>query len=405
MRIGQIVNKYDVSINTLVSYLSESGVELPDPVGLKTKLSPHALTLIERKFGINYHSSNPESKYMTWRNELPLIHRETLESIETRPTGNRIVQLHELLISVVRKIREYAHKHPDIKPDAQTVVTTLLNGVNERIAQVHNQSQDKKKKTKLLYLNNIKSQYNILLTSMEEDRIVLQQEVPWDLIEFNDGGLWIDANSNKRLYIPYSEAKKVYNIFKFAFNDRVPPLKICFHSKKPIEIVKTTDLDEVFKYLTIQEEIKLGKFFNHKELFDFLIHSKTEFNQSFLPKDKTQYLQFLIKKQSADYRYVPMFEKGGKEEDSFLFTIQGNNELYIVWESIRPDTATYIFPVGSHNYEQFLQALYDYVCSDIDYKRRRVHHGVIDGLFGVKGKIINHICFQQWSDELSTIIL
>ncbi len=405
MKLGTLINEYDISLDTLVSYLKEQGVSLPVPIKHKTQIPNKLKPQLDRKFGINYHSATPESKYKTWRQELPLIHREALVLVDSRPGSKRLAKICELLVLVVNKIKDYCLKHVDLKPDAQRLVSGLLNGVNERLSQEEHQEKSQTRERRIQSLSSIKKQYTLLLFSFEDDKVVLEQDVPWDEVVFKDGGLLINANSEKNLYLPCTESKEVFNHFNYAFTERIPPLRIRLHSKNPIEIVRTPELDEIFRFLTIQNDIRLGNFFKHKELYDLIVHSKTDFHQSFLPKDRTPYFQYLVEKQSPDHRYVPMFETDGDSEDSFLFTIQGNNNLFIVWESLRPNTATYVFPVEKINYERFLQSLYDYACSDIDYKRRRVHHGVIDGLHGIKGSIVNHYDFQQWKTELDMIVL
>ena len=408
MRVGKILDKYEISMDTLVSFLTEKGVPLPDAITQKTKIPNSLNGQLYRRFGGNDADKNtskdPESMYlMAWRSDLPSINQDVLHLIESSPTSKRFRRSYDLLVSVLERTKAYCDQHPDLIPDANSVIGSLKMDVRVAIQCLDKSDQQRALKFKLL--SGLKLLYNETLNSFEGDKIVMEHDIPWSEVEFQDGGLIIDANSENRLFIPFPASKKVFNLFSAAFDDRIPPLHILVHSKNPIEIVETPELDEVFRFLSIQNEIKLGSFFKHKELFDFLIHSKTDFHQSFLPKDKTPFIQFLVEKQAADYRYVPMFETGGEEEDSFLFTIRGASVLYIVWESLRPNTATYVFPVDYSNYEKLLQALYDYACSDIEYKRRRIHHGVIDALHGVKGVIVNHLDFQQWRTELDTLFV
>ena len=400
MKLGSLLVEYDISLETLVAYLRETGVVLKEPVRNKTQVPNELKADLDSKFGINYQSKRKDSRYMIWRRELPLIHREALELVMSHPAGMRVDKIIRLLVSVVGRLQEYSLEHPDVKPDAQKIISTLLSSVNEKLDSVQGLEKDKQRDLKKRLFSTIKKQYNLFLDAMEEDKVLFDKEIPWEYVVFKDGGLWIKDKSGKRIFLPFSESKEVYNLFHYAFNDRIPSLTIRFHSKLPIEIVETPELKDIFEFLEIENNLRLGNFFNHKKLFNLLTHTKVGLHHAFLPKDRTPFIQFLVEKQSDNYPYVPMYEMGEKAEDSFLFTIQGETSLYLIWESIRPDTATYVFPVDNRDYEKIRQALFDYVCSSIEYKRLRVHHGVIDGLHGIKCHILNHVSFPQWRDDV-----
>ena len=127
------------------------------------------------------------------------------------------------------------------------------------------------------------------------------------------------------------------------------------------------------------------------------------FQDTFLPKDRGPYIQFLVEKQSPSYRFIPIYEQALDHEDAFLFTLTGSR-TYIVWENINENTATYVFPVTMANYEAIIQAIYDYASSDVDYKRMRMHYGESKKTIGTECRIINHNDLAQWKREILSLL-
>ena len=114
-------------------------------------------------------------------------------------------------------------------------------------------------------------------------------------------------------------------------------------------------------------------------------------------------MRYLVEKQSPDFRYIPIYEKSLDEEDAFLFTLNGSR-LFIVWENINEDTATYVFPVTKSSYNKVIQAIYDYASSDVEYKRMRMHHGQSIYIVGTECRILYHKDLCQWKSSINALL-
>ncbi len=252
-------------------------------------------------------------------------------------------------------------------------------------------------------LVNVRNGYLSASYNMVVDEVLETIEVGWDNVRFGNGKIILDIGKQKPINCEQRQSRETYNLFRVAFIQRVPPLQVRLHSKYPPEVVETPEFNEVFQYLKIRDDIRLGSFTRCIDLVNFIRTSKINFQDTFLPKDRGPYIQYLVEKQSPDYRYVPVFEKAIDQEDAFLFTLKGNR-IYIVWENTNDNTATYVFPVTENTYEKKIQSIYDYASSDIEYKRMRMHYGQSRDIIGVECRIINHNDLHQWKSAINALL-
>ena len=367
-------------------------------------------TVIVRKQVIPYASDAADSKYEQWRNDLPLIHKDLIEAFYDALDSKAFHRAYDKLGSLLKRMADHCNAFPECKEDAEFVIAPLLSEVNAMINQYKDTYYNQKGPRKLTFHQwqvavKIKVLYTQILDSFEEDKIILETTVPWDKVKFYDGYIMVENEGGRPLKFVFLDSKEVYNLFASAFIDRFPPLVVRFHSQQKPEIVNSPDVKAIFKFLKIRDDLRLGRFINPRDYFDFIRKSPIDFSQDFLPRDRSKYIQYLVEHQCPNYRYVTMFEKNLDTEDAFLFTIRGSRKMCIVWENKNDMTATYMFPITEKTYDQALQAIYDYAsAADIEQKRLRIHHGVMDGVYGLKCKIINHLDFNQWKNEVTRFL-
>lgn len=305
---------------------------------------------------------------------------------------------------LLKHLTELSLSNPKLSPAIRQCVEGLSEDLSRQIRTYR--SKDKHKKGSMMkadFIVRIRNRYLVALDEMVVDEVVETIEVGWDRVFFGNGRLLLDIGKEKRLSIMQPQSREAYNLFRTAFILRVPPIVVRMHSKRSPEVVETPEYREVFQYLEIRNAIHLGAFSRRIDLVKFLQTSKLSFQETFLPKDRGPYIQFLVEKQASPYRFVPVYESSVDKEDAFLFTLRGSS-LYIVWENINENTATYVFQVNSDTYNQALQAVFDYASSDTDYKRMRMHYGQSRKAIGFPCKIIYHKDYAQWSKEILSLL-
>lgn len=86
-------------------------------------------------------------------------------------------------------------------------------------------------------------------------------------------------------------------------------------------------------------------------------------------KYKSEFINFLLKKQSDKYKIIPCMERLAHTdndiiEEAFMFSLKENTGRYlIVYENVNPDRSTLLFEVEEKDYELTAQSIYDFLQS------------------------------------------
>lgn len=226
------------------------------------------------------------------------------------------------------------------------------------------------------------------------------EEVSWDVITFHDHYISILLPNLRPFSITIHESKESFNFIKNAIASRLEPIKIEW-TAATAQIADQVNFDKVLAYLACKEN--LSSFFTNEgcDYHKYYDSIPAKLSHLFFPKSKTEYLNFLSEVHSQAYKIVPVQETlNNSIEDSFLFTVERDGVIYIIWENTNLSRATYVFSIAPEQYEERLQFVFDYIVSSIRAKRQRLHSGGIDKEIFGNFEIINHTEIETWKGRL-----
>jgi len=251
------------------------------------------------------------------------------------------------------------------------------------------------------------------IESLQKRKIALQSiyereshkiisEIPWTLIHFQDGFIIINLPNSISVDVSLPISRKSFNYIKKRIQTRLNPLRISWNKYEAL-VLDTEYFNEILHYLKCKDELELlienENTNNSFKLYHNIIPQKL--STIYFPKDKTEYLNYFCEIQSEMYKIIPVQEICNNNiEDSFLFTIEKGNNIYIVWENINPNRATYIFQSTRIKYVNDLQFIFDYLISDIKAKRENLHkRNIFKDKFG-DYNIYNHTDVHIWKSKI-----
>ncbi len=409
VRLNKLIKRYRTGMDSVADYLLSLGIEVertPNskvPIDVLKQMDDHFGYVLQPKdYYIGYSASSSEVNSLM--EALHKNHQQLLSLAEERRIGSYSEPYVEENRRILNNLTEIALSQKQEGPHIKAFVESLSSELLDLITEYRNHKKHKKAYLMMTdFVIKLRNRYLMAIDNMVADEVTDTIEVPWNRIRFGNGKLYLDIGKEKPLICSEPKSKETFNYFRCAFEERVKPIKVRIHSKLPPEIVETPEFMEVFQFLDIREDIRLGSFSRRLDLAKFIKDSKINFQDYLLPKDRGPYLQYLVEKQSPNHRFIPMYEKDLENEDAFLFTLKGRG-MYIVWENINENTATYVFPITEANYDTILQAIYDYASSDVDYKRMRLHHGVSQKTIGTPCRIIYHNDLSQWKAEIASLL-
>jgi hypothetical protein len=165
-------------------------------------------------------------------------------------------------------------------------------------------------------------------------------------------------------------SRKSYNeIRDYFYRWNLEPLQIEIINNKIQKVVNINEIDKVLKLLEIYD-YSLSNIASVNDISDnenFSI-SITEFNSIYSKYTKNFFISELMKMQDTEMKIVVTPELIMSEamnvidiHDSFLYSLQKNNLVKIIWESIEENKATYLFQCGKQNYTAAIQLIYSYI--------------------------------------------
>lgn len=408
IRLNTLTKQYQVRLDTLVDYLLSLGIKIP--INPSAKIPSKLLPILDEHFGYerqdivnNAISYDLINRVKVTKNELRLSLNHLLKLASERRVGQYSVPYAEQNTRLLNSLTKLAKEEPAVREGIQHFIDSLVKELLDVITQYREHSKHKKSNAmKSDFIVIIRNRYLKALEEMDVDKKLTTVEVGWDKVRFGNGSIILNLENERPLNCSCPQSRETYNLFRAAFEARVKPLRVAIHSKLPPEIEESIEFKEVFQYLEIRDDIRLGRFSRRIELAKFVQTSRINFQDTFLPKDRSPYIQYLIEKQDSNYRYIPVFEKSSCENDAFLFTI-ARSQLYIIWENLNENTATYVFPVGDKKHEEVVQLIYDYASSDTEYKRMRMHYGQAEDIIGSNCLILYHIELNQWKNEINSL--
>lgn len=90
--------------------------------------------------------------------------------------------------------------------------------------------------------------------------------------------------------------------------------------------------------------------------------------------DKNTYLKYLASIHTSEFRLILIIEMyNNKREESFIFRVIKNNQIFLIWENVRKSRATHVFSSTIESHELILTTLESFICSSMSLKRSRLY--------------------------------
>lgn len=406
VRLNALLKRYHIGLETLVRYLESVGVSVESKPS--AKIPSELVPSLDSYFFDEYKKAVPvqkhDSRVVSLTTSIKANHNILMSFARDGGKQKRI----NLIIDESKRLLDYAVELGEKVPDDREYLKSTIEALNTQFVNILSDYRQtlqlaRQNRPKIRFIEQFRFMYLRAIEGLTQDEVVKTFVVDWQHVHFGNGVLYLDIGKKTPIICGCPLSKNVYNLFQMAFIARLEPLKVIIHTKKAAELVQTPEIEDVFQYLDIKNDLRLGKFSRRVDLLNFFKNSKSRFYERLLPKDRGPYMRYLIEKQSSNYRYIPVYEKSLDEEDAFLFTLNGSR-LYIVWENINEGTATYVFPVTRDSYNRIIQAVYDYVSSDVEYKRMRLHQGQSIDIFGTECRILYHKDLYQWKASINALL-
>lgn len=241
-------------------------------------------------------------------------------------------------------------------------------------------------------------------------------KVDWSNIYFENKQISIKSGNifTEKYYFEFSRSS--FEILKpFIIAHKLKPLKVKICNNKIVSISNLEEVLNVFRILTLKNESFLYVNDHKSASFRKIILQLKDIDNKHILEfyriiEHSEYLQFLCTMQSKEYKIIPATEliisnqKIISEDDAFLFTINTRTKMFIIWESVLINKATYIFKTNASNYFQDLQFIYDFIVSDNNKKRFKL--GVLikekENRFNLVYKLI-HSTKEEWISKIQNL--
>jgi hypothetical protein len=177
--------------------------------------------------------------------------------------------------------------------------------------------------------------------------------IAWKNIMFDNGSIIISIENSFRQSFPLINSRKSFELLKPYFTKfSVPDIKATIYNGKIHSITNHEEVLNFLNLLSIQEEFSKSLFPGEINFYRINSNYKkiknSDISQLYKLKEKSEYLKMLCELQSENFKIIPISEfsvsnlKGQIISDSFLFTIERQGILFLIWESIEINKATYV---------------------------------------------------------------
>ena len=323
------------------------------------------------------------------------------------------------ILPIINRINELYQKKTVLKHVKKDINTSISYIRKERHQLYLKQKMDEKTTDKISCLDlsiiaakerleDIRGRIQPIEKEIER---LSQLYISWSTVVFYDGYIKIVFDDYESRNIRVNESKDCFNYIRINLVRKLKPLKIAWKYHKMNFVLKDrVTFSSAILYLSIKHELSQtsnGSLFCIKNILN-QIDNQFDFFSSFF--DKSIYLEYLANRQSLDYKIIPTEEKikiGSKQviEDSFIFTVASPNFIYILWENINKERATFIFKTLKEEYDNDLQIIFDYVVGISTNKRRMLY------LKQSKDRILNscnilyHSDYRAWENKIETLLI
>jgi hypothetical protein len=240
--------------------------------------------------------------------------------------------------------------------------------------------------------------------------------VSWERVRFEDGRIRVSINHHLSESYTFLGSRKSYELLKpLILRADLNPLLVTIHGNKIISISNLQEVNSLIEIMSVQDAVN-----NYFIDFDFEYIrqvlsgqrsiSNKELSLFFKLKERSESLSFLCDLQSANYKLVPAAESVIQNqhlvsEDTFIFTVEGVECNYIIWESAHRNRATYIFKTFECTYIEDVHRLFDFISSNQNCKRRKLRSSLTSLERPFKSfAVLNHTSSEEWQLRIKGIL-
>jgi hypothetical protein len=212
------------------------------------------------------------------------------------------------------------------------------------------------------------------------------------------------------------ESRKSFKYLKkYIKNLQLPALSILLVGTEIREIKNAEQVKEMVTLLRIKEQL-IEDFQNGKTITAVSMLEKIKsVSKQFLTQmavagnGELMCIEYLAAQLAENFKPIPAFEiipsgNSVSTEDTFIFVIERQAKLFLVWESTVHGRATYIFKAALDNYIDVVQAIYDYIGSPRKAKRMALRkRGTETSNLGYDG-YVTHSAFDHWQQKLEAVL-
>lgn len=232
-------------------------------------------------------------------------------------------------------------------------------------------------------------------------------EFHWNEIEMKSDMVSVPHPEGKRTWCLMPGSRESYNTIKSYLADRLPDLQVSFDNHGFGTVLNADVMRDAITLMHVTHTLKYGQMETcekNRDIIEAVGEMSPEATRVFVPRDVTQYLDYLQENQSEFFNVVPVEEyNGGSREDAFLFTIIIGDKPCIIWENANPSRATIVFPCSYETYGSKLQTVCSFITDKRSGKRLYLRSDECGVTFDEKPLLLVHNTFKSWSERLMAI--
>ena len=256
-------------------------------------------------------------------------------------------------------------------------------------------------------LNNVKEKIRML---QKEMKTTCMFYVSWSFVSFHNGYIEIVFEDLVLKTIEFPESKESFKYVKINLIKKLRPFKVIWSRlRQELILMDTITFKNAILYLSIKDKLSQksdDNLIKIKRLVSDIKNEKSFFSLFF---DKSLYLEYLANKQSLSYLIIPTEENirigySYVVEDSFIFTITTLNTIYILWENVNKERATFIFKTSTEEYDNDLQIIFDYIVGISSGKRRMLYIKQSDYSILNSCSVLYHSDYRSWENKMEALL-
>ena len=245
----------------------------------------------------------------------------------------------------------------------------------------------------------------------------------WNCVKFKSGYFVVFPPDDGKVKFkpkafPYRGVGESFNYLREYLNDRLNPVR-CYVEALDLTIYDKITLEAAIQKFAVMSKQRAITTNATKQpprespdqmSFKQALSKAAQMTPDEFEKYKSDYINFLVKMQSEDYKVIPCVERlahanSDMTEYAFLFSIKcSSGKILIVHENVNPDRATLLFLVKEDSFNKSIREIYDFLQSAEINKRSSLRGKNIEiedaGILSYRS--INHDDLYSWKQTINT---